>query len=251
MSGDPPWRRPTEVEFQFAHKETINRRHIRRRSIGGRVQALDWLHAVLVNDAQLYETSDLQNQRDAVAHALCAVVDYLRAQGFTESTVAHLMRPVAALCERENGSIDMMFAEPAKRRGGRPKATLTQLERIGILGAIAEAWLLIHKSEERPQAQKLAECSRRLHETRAQGSGQLPRNTGGAGEAAPAARANRQTRSRERRRASDCRRSYPPAHRGARKWKNRRTIPCNRNGWRWPRDAWRGPARERSANPRR
>lgn len=163
MSGDPPWRKPYESEFQFAHEATIAKRYVRRRPIGGRVQALNWLHTTLVNDAQLYETGELQNQRDAVVHAIFAVVDYLRAQGFTEGTLVHLMRPAFALGERENGSIDMLFAEPVKRQGGRPKATLTQLERQGILGAIAEAWLLIHKQDERTQKQKLADCARRLN----------------------------------------------------------------------------------------
>ena len=35
---------------------------------------------------------------------------------------------------------------------------------------------------------------------------------------------------------------------GERKWKNQRTIPCNGTGWRMP--CGRGPAGERSANPR-
>lgn len=162
MSSEPPWRRPYDSEFDFASRQIVAQRHARRKPIGGRVQALNWLHKTLVNDAQLYETGELQNQRDAVVHAMFAVVDYLRAQGFNELTLAPLMRPVVSLCERENGSIDMLFAEPAKRKGGRPKATLTELERWGILGAIAEAWLLIHKQDERTQRLKLADCARRL-----------------------------------------------------------------------------------------
>lgn len=162
MGDDNEFRRPSPGEFDNANRRLNQIRYSRRNPRGGRVAALDKLHSILVNDAQLYETDKLQNQRDAVAHALLSVVHYLGAQGFSEGTLVHLMRPVVALAERENGSLDMLFSEPVKKKGGRPKATLTQHERTGILSALAEAWLMIYKDDERTQPEKLAACARKL-----------------------------------------------------------------------------------------
>lgn len=160
MGDKPRFRRPTEAEHVEASRQTRQDRYARQRSTGGRVAALDKLHSQLVDDAQLYESDELQDQRDAVAHALLAVADYLKAQGFANATLAPLMRPVAALAERENNSLDLMFAERA--RGGRPKATLADHERTGIIAALAEGWLRTHESEDRSQSEKLADAARKM-----------------------------------------------------------------------------------------
>ena len=160
MGDEPPFRKPTEAEHTEAARRTRQDRHMRQLSAGGRVAALNKLHAQLVDDAQLYESDDLQDQRDAVAHSLLAVTDFLIAQGFANATVAPLMRPVAALAERENNSLDLMFAQRAGR--GRPKATLAQHERTGILAALAEGWLRTHLDDDRPQTDKLAEAARKM-----------------------------------------------------------------------------------------
>jgi len=160
MDKKPPFRRPTEAEFAEATRQTRQDRYVRERSFGGRVAALDKLHAQLVDDAQLYESDDLQDQRDAVAHALLAVADFLKAQGFANHTLVPLMRPVAALAERENNSLDLMFTQRA--RPGRPKATLADHERTGILAALAEAWLRTNETDDRPQSDKLAEAARKM-----------------------------------------------------------------------------------------
>ncbi|KPF76995.1 hypothetical protein IP68_03900 [Blastomonas sp. AAP25] len=122
--------------------------------------ALSKLHDELADDSQLYASDSLQDQRDAVAHALLAVIGYLQAQGFSNMTLAPLMRPVSALNAREQNSRDMMFAERA--RAGRPSATSADHERMGILAALAEAWLRIHVDEDRTQAQLLAEAARQM-----------------------------------------------------------------------------------------
>ncbi|MEO6093933.1 MAG: hypothetical protein ABIT04_00560, partial [Novosphingobium sp.] len=129
MGDKPDFRKPTEAEHAEATRQTRQGRYARQRSAGGRVAALDKLHAQLVDDAQLYESDDLQDQRDAVAHALLAVGDFLKAQGFANVTLGPLMRPVAALTERENNSLDLMFAQRA--RGGHPRGTLAHHERSG------------------------------------------------------------------------------------------------------------------------
>lgn len=160
MGDKPVFRKPTNAEFVLASQQTIQNRHSRERLHGGRVAALDKLHAQLAEDARLYESDNLQDQRDAVAHALLAVTDFLKAQGFANPTLAPLMRPVAALAERENNSKDLMFAQRA--RGGRPKTTLAAHERTGILAALAEGWLRTHEDDDRPQTDKLADAARKM-----------------------------------------------------------------------------------------
>lgn len=160
MDDKPPFRRPTEAELAEASRLTRQDRYVRQPPSGRRVAALDKLHSQLVDDAELYESDDLQDQRDAVAHALLAIADYLTVQGFSNATLAPLMRPVAALAERENNSLDLMFSQRA--RGGRPKATLAEHERTGILAALAEGWLRVHEGDDRPQADKLADVARQM-----------------------------------------------------------------------------------------
>lgn len=162
MSNDPPFRWPTDAEFEVARETTKRLGYLRRGTRTGRVAALDQLHETLVNNAQLFQTGEIQNQRDSVAHSLLAVMTFLDSQGFSTLVLSPLLRPVLALAERENGSVDMLFAERARKKGGRPKATLTQHERTGILAALAEAWLAMHKDSELPQAQKLEQCARKL-----------------------------------------------------------------------------------------
>lgn len=152
--------KPTEAEHAEAARQTRQNQYARQRSVSGRVAALEKLHAQLVDDAQLYESDELQDQRDAVAHALLAVADFLKTQGFSNATLAPLMRPVAALTERENNFLDLMFAQRARR--GRPKATLANHERTGILAALANGWLHTHESDDRPQPDKLADAARKM-----------------------------------------------------------------------------------------
>ena len=162
MADKPLFRKPTEAEFAESARLARDDRYVRLRALGGRVAALDKLHVQLVDDAQLYASDDLQDQRDAVGHAVLAVVDFLRAQGFGNQTVAPLMRNVSALVERENGSLDLMFAERKRRKGGRPKATITEHERTGILAALVEGWLIIHNEDQRILRLKLAEIARKM-----------------------------------------------------------------------------------------
>ena len=160
MSGGPTFRKPTEADFAEVAKQSRLDRFARRKAQGGRVAALNKLHIQLLDDALLYESEDIQDQRDAVAHALLAVADFLEAQGFAKCTTAPLIRPVAALAERENNSLDLMFSQ--RKRGGRPKATVADHERTGILAGLAEAWLRSHEHDDRPQSIKLAEAARKM-----------------------------------------------------------------------------------------
>lgn len=160
INGKGDSKQTPTFDLKAIAKDMATERHKRLRSMGGRVEALNQLHALLANHAQLYETGDLQNQRDSVAAALLAVKDYLIAQGFAQATLAPLMRPVSSLVERENNSLDLMFTERA--RGGRPKATMADHERTGILAALAEAWLKLHSDDPRTQSQKLEEAARQM-----------------------------------------------------------------------------------------
>lgn len=161
MKAKPAFQKPSEAEFAEIMRDAVAKRYMRQRSTGGRVAALEDLHSRLVANAQLYVCDDIQDQRDAVADALIAVVDFLKAQGFTAATLSPLMRPVAALVERENNSIDLMFAQ--RPRSGRPKNSLADHERNGILAALAEGWLRACEDDDRPQSDKLAEASRKMN----------------------------------------------------------------------------------------
>jgi hypothetical protein len=156
----PTFRKPTPAEFKEAASLSIEHRHARLPAETGRVSALNGLHARLASNAALYEQGDLQDQRDAVADSLIAVQKCLRSMGFALATLAPIMRPAQALVERENNSLDPMFCERA--RIGRPNATISEHERIGILAAIAEVWLAIHRDDEGTQKQKLSRLSRIL-----------------------------------------------------------------------------------------
>jgi len=160
MDKKPTLSAPNEAMFSEAARIAEHQRYNKHKAQGGRIAALEKLHVRLVDDARLYESDDLQDQRDAVADSLLAIVDYLKAQGFNDATLAPLMRPVAALSERENNSIDLMFAQRARK--GRPRATLAEHERSGILAALSDAWLRSHAEQDQLQSDKLANAARKM-----------------------------------------------------------------------------------------
>lgn len=110
--------------------------------------------------AALYQSENIDRQRQAVFSAIFAVTDYLTAQAFPPETLFPLMRPAIALAERENNAIDVLFAQRA--RGGRPKTTIDEHERVGILAAFANAWLIIHEHDEQDQWTKLSKAAREM-----------------------------------------------------------------------------------------
>lgn len=114
----------------------------------------------LANYAVLYESQDLDQRRKAVWSALVAVTDFLKAQDFPPNTLLPIMHPAIALAERENNNLDPMFSQRA--RGGRPNATMAAHERTGVLAAFANAWLDLHKDDDRPQRAKLSEAARKM-----------------------------------------------------------------------------------------
>lgn len=158
MGTSPTVNIPTKADLDEVARQTHQDMYKRQVATSGRVRALDELHAKLVDDARLYQSEDLQDQRDAIAHALLAVTNFLESQGFSTATVIPLLRPVSALVEREKNSLDPVFCERPRR--GRPKVTLAQHERSGILASLANAWLRMHVDDDRVQSEKLAEAAR-------------------------------------------------------------------------------------------
>lgn len=154
--------RPSEVDFRDAAEVTRQQRHRRSSPAFDHTEALDLLHKRLVESVELYETSELPKQREAVLTALIAIEAYLKLQGFAPATLAPLMRPVAALIERDSGSLDYLFAERTQKQGGKPKSTTTDHERKGILSTFAEKWLESRQKDGRNQREKLAECANKL-----------------------------------------------------------------------------------------
>jgi hypothetical protein len=123
-------------------------------------EELERLRSRLAMSGALYASDVLDHQRTAVVRALFAVQDFLEAHGFPPETLPPVLRPAFALMERENNNVDQMFAQRA--RGGRPKASLDQHDRTGILAAFANAWLRIHQNDGRSHANKLDEAARKL-----------------------------------------------------------------------------------------
>lgn len=156
----PPLRKPTAEEAKEAKRLADLAQYTRRPSDN----ALNWslweLHNRLVSHAKLYESEELQDQRDAVAASLLAIHDYLKGRGFALAAIAPILRPVAALVERENNAIDLLFAE--RPRGGRPKATMEEHSRTGVLAALADLWLRTHPDKERKQIAKLGDAARAM-----------------------------------------------------------------------------------------
>ena len=160
MSDVPPPVKPTNAQLEAAAAKTHAECHNKRPVTASRVLELNKLHSHLANNARLYETCVIQDQRDAVADSLLAVSDFLQTQGFALTTIAHLHRPVAALVEREKNSLDLMFAE--RERVGRSGLTLTDHERTGILAELANLWLRIHAEDPETQDQKLSMAARAM-----------------------------------------------------------------------------------------
>ena len=156
----PPLRPPTASEFGDARDTALQSSFERRQAGPAPVWALWVLHARMVEVARLYLSEDLQDQRDAVAESILAVHDYLVGRGFAPLTVAPLMRTVAALAERENGNLDYLFCE--RSRAGRPKATMSEHERTGVLAALATFWLELNRTSGRRQNELLAEAARKM-----------------------------------------------------------------------------------------
>lgn len=154
--------RPSEANFRNAAEITRLQRHMRTPPAFDHVEALEMLYERMVESIVLYETSELPKQREAIVGALCAVEAFLKLQGFAPATLAPLMRPVAALIERDSGSLDYLFAERTQKQGGKPKSTTTDHERKGILSTFAEKWLESHQEDGRNQRERLAECAAKL-----------------------------------------------------------------------------------------
>lgn len=115
--------------------------------------------------AILYESPDAEIRRTAIGSALAAVSDFLEAEGFSPALILPIMHPAASLAERENGTLDPIFCEKPRAtrpRGGRPKATMDEQMRTGILAAFANAWLDQCRADGRPQRLKLAEAARKM-----------------------------------------------------------------------------------------
>ncbi len=156
----PPLRPPTAKERLAANEYAASQRHRHVKPIGGRVAALANLKASLIASADYYRVSDLQGQRDAVHSTLVAVREFLEAQGFAPATLEPLMRPSIALLEREQNTLDPMFAERA--RGGRPARTMDEDEKLGLIAAMAEYWLPLHKHEYQHQTDRLSAIARAI-----------------------------------------------------------------------------------------
>lgn len=125
-----------------------------------RSNPLDALRTRLVIYDKLYRSEQLGQQRIAVQSALHSVSQYLEQQGIPLELHAPLLRPALALLERENNNLDLLFSE--RERAGRPKATLDESDRTGILASLANFWLATHKGDGRKQATKLAAAARKM-----------------------------------------------------------------------------------------
>lgn len=160
MNDFPPYRKPTSAEFDAAAAMSIAQRHKRVAPVRSRLAAINDLHEKLVKYAELYETEQLQNKRDAVSASLMAVQECLYSIGFSLATLAPIMRPVLTLVERENNKRDPLFC--ASARTGRPKGSIAKETRTGVLAAFAEYWLIHHNTDQVKQNIALSRLSRVL-----------------------------------------------------------------------------------------
>lgn len=158
MKKAPPFPKPTEKQF-VAAAELVSRDCFARGAAKTEIrEAIHTLNLRLADNAALYLRGNLQDQRDAVAETLLAVEGFLADQGLSRFALVPILRPVEALVERENNTRDPLFSEGI--RGKRPKRTLDRLNRIGILAALADAWLNAHAGDGRSQKLLLDEARR-------------------------------------------------------------------------------------------
>ncbi|MCL4673279.1 MAG: hypothetical protein KJZ64_10165 [Sphingomonadaceae bacterium] len=160
MKKAPPFPKPTEQQLVAAAELAFQDCFARGPARTEIREAIEKLNARLIDNANLYLQGNLQDQRDALADTLLAVEDFLADQGIARMALVPLLRPVQALVEREDNSLDPLFCERA--RTGTPKRTLNRLVRTGILAAFAKAWLEAHAGDGRNQQLLLAEAARSL-----------------------------------------------------------------------------------------
>lgn len=158
MKEISPLPKPTEKQCKQAAERALRDCLALQRVTLDSPTATTELNTRLADNFILYAQGDLQNQRDAVADSLLAVEVFLSNLGISQLALQPILRPVEALAERENNTIDPLFAE--RVRGGTPKRTLDRLNRMGILAALADAWLDAHAGDDRPQKLLLDEASR-------------------------------------------------------------------------------------------
>ncbi len=129
----------------------------------GRMRSFELLHSRLVEHAQLYETGELQDQRDAIAASMIDIADYLSARGVPNASQRPLWRVVEALVERERGGHDPLFTERANRsKGGRPEKPVRNHQQAGVVAAFAKFWIEHHSDKSRPIREQFAEIARLL-----------------------------------------------------------------------------------------
>lgn len=124
--------------------------------------SLHCLYVQMVESAKLYETKDRQNRRDSVANSLLAISHFLQNQGFPLASLQPIMRVIESLTERENGSIDPLFCDRVRTKGGAPKKSVASLQQMGTIGALANFWIAHHRDPDRNIKEQLSDIARLL-----------------------------------------------------------------------------------------
>lgn len=115
----------------------------------------------LAEYAELYLTTDLGNQRLAVACSLIEVAMYLEKVGFPAQMLLAICRPALALAERENNNaLDQLFS--VRKGPGAPRLTTDAHIRTGMLAVLTDAWLDLKKGDGRKHPEKIAEAARQM-----------------------------------------------------------------------------------------
>tara|TARA_R110000868_G_scaffold361248_1_gene623233 strand:+ start:1336 stop:2037 length:702 start_codon:yes stop_codon:yes gene_type:complete len=130
---------PGQQELQAIINERVAKQDTRSRPSTKSDAALKALHKDLVEAARAFREGPSQ-QRQGVCDAVVAVLEFLKGQGFSDSTLEPLKRPLWALASLSEQNLpDPLFAE--KRKKSKSKRSMTDAIRQGHLAAFAGLWL--------------------------------------------------------------------------------------------------------------
>ena len=160
MAKGPTPPRPTSKDIRRLVGEHMDDQHLRQPANGGRVEALDQLHAELVSHAREYAKGPL-TQRQAVCDTIMSISEYLKAQGFSVQTLTPLHRVLTAIVDvTQSNQPDPLFAEKMRKAKGRRTKDADIL--TGHLAAMAKAGLKLSSSDEGDVSTKLKRLIRHL-----------------------------------------------------------------------------------------
>lgn len=152
---------PSTEQIREIVKDHIGEQYTRNDSLPTST-VLNDLHAKLVEAAKAYESGPPM-QRQAVCDAIVATSDFLRRQGFSDSTLVPLDRVVWSIVDLCNqNQPDPLFCSKVTKT--KPKRSMKDAILLGHLAALVDTWLEAYprEGEEEDVAERLKRAAREM-----------------------------------------------------------------------------------------